>query len=148
MGRLDLPESISLDSNIFIALNDVENGFHKPAKNLLFEINEINPKVCVSILVFEEFLVKFYQEKPKESLAYFENFLTGGGRFKVLNVDKSIARKAAQIRAKYPKIKTPDAIHLACAIEAGVKMFITTDRGLPQKIENLEITNLKDLKLN
>lgn len=148
MGRLTLPESIGLDSNIFIARYNENNEFHKLAKNLLKEIEHVAPKVVISILVFEEFLVKVYQGQLEKGLPGYENFLTGNGRFIVKDVDRLTARKAAQIRAKYPKIKTPDAIHLACAIESGSKIFITTDSGLPKKIEELAIVSLKDLDFN
>ena len=100
------------------------------------------------VLVFEEFLVKIYQSKLEKGLSGYENFLTQGKRFTVIDVDIKVARKAAQIRANFPKIKTPDAIHLACAIQAEVKLFITTDRGLPEKIEKLKIVNLKNLDIS
>lgn len=148
MGRLTLPESISLDSNIFIASYDKRNVFYKLSKILLEEIKEAAPRVLISVLVFEEFLVKIYAAKLDKGLQGYEDFMSGGGKFTVIDVNRKIARKAAQIRAKYSKIKTPDAIHLGCAIEAGVKMFITTDKGLPEKIEGLKIVNLGDLNLN
>jgi len=38
--------------------------------------------------------------------------------------------RATDLRAKYLKLKTPDALHLAAAIESGCDAFVTNDFGL------------------
>jgi predicted nucleic acid-binding protein len=45
-----------------------------------------------------------------------------------------IADRAAQLRGKY-KLGTPDAIHIATAIESGATAFITNDFNLPEMDE-------------
>ena len=41
-----------------------------------------------------------------------------------------IFERATDLRAKYLKLKTPDALHLAAAIESGCDAFVTNDFGL------------------
>lgn len=128
--------SLALDTNILIT------AFNKPdgaSGKLLEKIKEASPQVFVSTIVFEEFLVKVYKEKLEKDLAVYEDFITGGGLFIVISIDRTIARKAAQIRAVYSSIRAPDAIHLATAIESKAKIFITTEKRLPKKIDNLKI---------
>lgn len=141
MAIIDLKSSdrIALDTNIFIyALNTSANKSEK-ARLILQAIKEVNPATSISVLVFEEFLVKVYKDKMERDLAYYEDFLTGGGMIRVVDLDRNIARKAALLRAKHESLRAPDAIHLASAIEAKARIFITADRRLPQNIDKLKV---------
>lgn len=140
MGLIDIAfeNPLALDTNILItAFNEPEGISGKT----LSKIKEISPQVYISTLVFEEFLVKIYKKKLEKDLASYEDFITGGGLFIVVSVDRQIARKAAQIRARF-NLKAPDAIHLASAIESKAKVFVTADRRIPRKIDNLNIVSL------
>lgn len=133
---------LALDSNILIsAFNAYENpnSLGNKAQVILKEIKQIGSQVFISVLVFEEFLVYFYKDDLVKDIGYYEEFITGGGLFTVKDVDRQVARRAAWIRAEYPNIRTPDAIHLASAIESGAGVFITADKGLPKKIGKLKI---------
>lgn len=138
MGLVDSLKSsdiLALDTNILIT------GFNQPTSScakFLEAIQKVSPQVFISTIVFEEFLVQIYKKKLEKDIAYYEDFITGQGMFIVVNVDREIARKAAQIRALF-KIKAPDAIHIATAIISKVKIFITTDRRLPREINRLKI---------
>ncbi len=58
----------------------------------------------------------------RELLARFPHLTIGG-------MNESIVEIASNLRAAYG-ISTPDAIHIATAINAGAKKFITNDKGL------------------
>jgi uncharacterized protein len=45
-------------------------------------------------------------------------------------VDAAVFHRATDLRAMYPKLKTPDALHLASAIEVGCDVFVTNDAQL------------------
>ena len=49
----------------------------------------------------------------------------------LLDIDDATIRKAAAIRAGHP-LRTPDAIHLAAALESKADVFLTADRRLKQ----------------
>lgn len=131
--------TLALDTNIFIYAYERSDNLGESARAILGEIRERNPKVFISVIVFEEFLIKIYKQKLEKNLADYESFITGGEAFTVVDVDKQIARVAAKIRADYLSVRAPDAIHIACAIEMGAKVFITTDKRLPRKIGKLAI---------
>ena len=133
---------IALDTNIFILAYNQKNSKGEKAKQLLDKILHSGDQIFISVIVLEEFLVKIYKQGLEKNLADYENFLTAGGIITVVDVTRQIARIAAKIRADYPSVRAPDAIHLASAIEAGAKVFITTDRRLPKKIGKLEIKSL------
>lgn len=53
----------------------------------------------------------------------------GAARFALVDVTASILDRAADLRARH-RFKTPDAIHLATAIEEAASVFLTGDASL------------------
>lgn len=141
MAIIDLKpsDSIALDTNIFIYALDSSTEKGEKARLILQSIKELNPATCISVIVFEEFLVKVYKENLEKDISFFEDFLTGGGIIRVVDLDRAIARKAANLRSKYKSLRAPDAIHLASAIETKARIFITFDKRLPQNVEKLTV---------
>jgi predicted nucleic acid-binding protein len=58
----------------------------------------------------------------------FEDFF-GGRLAELLGLTRPVFDRAVRIRAAYP-FKTPDALHLAAAAEAGCDAFLTNDQRL------------------
>lgn len=141
MGIIDTVDSkttLALDTNIFIYAYHKSDNQGDLAREFLARIKQGESQVFISVIVFEEFLVKIYKQKLEKNISEYEDFITAGGLITVTNMDRQIARVAAKIRAEFA-IKAPDAIHLASAIESGAKVFITTDRRLPKKIGKLVV---------
>lgn len=64
----------------------------------------------------------------KEALAErYDRALREGLGWKVIPMDASIALRAARLRCKY-RLKLPDAIQLASALEHGAQALVTHDR--------------------
>ena len=53
----------------------------------------------------------------------------------LLPVNRTVLERAAELRARHPFLKTPDAIHLAAAIEGGCDIFLTNDHRLDRFTE-------------
>jgi predicted nucleic acid-binding protein len=62
-----------------------------------------------------------------------------------MEVSSTIAEQAARLRAVYD-IRTPDAIQISAALNAGATHFLTNDIRLP-KIADLRILSLDSLIL-
>lgn len=60
---------------------------------------------------------------------------------KAVSLNKKIFHDAAQLRADFPSLKTPDALHLATAVHHGCDEFWTNDNRLervnPSLIKNI-----------
>ncbi|MBD3305299.1 PIN domain-containing protein [candidate division KSB3 bacterium] len=65
--------------------------------------------------------------------------------FDLVRIHETIAEEAAALRARYA-IRTPDALQIAAAIEAGCQAFLTNDKRL-QSISELTILLLDDIEL-
>ena len=52
-----------------------------------------------------------------------------------LELSRQVTEAPAGLRARHPFLRTPDAIHLAAAIEGGCDIFLTNDHRLDRFTE-------------
>jgi len=60
-----------------------------------------------------------------------------------VDVDRNVARAAAQLRAKY-NVSLPDALQVAASLSYGAKAFLTNDKRLPKLQEFIDVLVLDD----
>ncbi len=142
MNSLTSSQVISLDTNIFIRALDDPTDLGVKARELITQIREKTPRVFISTILIEEFFVRVYKDRREQGETSILDFLTIGGLAIFVSMDRQVALLAAKIRADYPSLKAPDAIHLATAIVSGSKLFITTDKRIPKNIKGLKIVVL------
>ncbi len=139
MNSLKSSQTISLDTNIFIRALDDSTNLGDKARDLILEIKDATPRVFISTILLEEFFVRVYKDKREKEETNILDFLTLGGLGTFVSMDRQVALLAAKIRADYPTLRGPDAIHLASAISAGANTFITTDKRIPRRIKGLKV---------
>jgi predicted nucleic acid-binding protein len=83
-----------------------------------------------SDLAWLESLVVPYRNNDGGVVADFDSFFQTR-LAQVLTFDRAVFDRAARIRATY-SFKTPDALHLAVAVEGGCDVFVTNDPQLTQ----------------
>lgn len=79
-----------------------------------------------------EALVLPIRRNDLQRIADFEDFFQIAVR-EVVPFSRAVFDRALQIRA-HTKFKTPDALHLAAAIESHCDLFLTSDQQLKQFI--------------
>ena len=84
-----------------------------------------------SAVTITEYLTYPYQQNNLILINAFYAFMDGMD-IEITSIDKTIAEKAAQIRAEYKFFKTMDALQLATACCAGCDLFLTNDKQLKQ----------------
>ena len=89
-----------------------------------------------------EVLVHPLRSNNKELAAEYRDILLNS-RLMTLEVSNAIAEQAAQLRAAH-NIRTPDAIQISAALEAGATHFFTNDIRLPE-IPSIQIISLDAL---
>lgn len=133
--------NIALDSTIFIyALNEHEN-FPDAAK-LLTAVKERLNTAVTSVMTLLEVAVHPYKTGSAQLVEEHRKFVSGNGKIRIIDVSQAVALKAAELRVKY-HLKTPDAIHLATAIEAKCSLFFTADKDFQTKISELEVIHIE-----
>jgi predicted nucleic acid-binding protein len=114
---------IYLDTAIIIYLIERPPAFFPSVVNWL----SANPGDLVSSeLVRMESLVVPVRNSDVALIQDFESFF----RLQVADLgqpDRAVLDRTMQIRANYPKLKIPDAIYLASAVELGCDLVLTND---------------------
>ena len=143
MGALkadDLPRGciLALDTVVLIYFLEKHPVFYPTAREIFRKIEENCFPALISSLVFAELLVTAYKGNKATEAMKLMQVLTGFPHLKIAPLTPSIAAQAARLRAAYG-IRTPDAIHLATAIEGGAAGFITNDKDLERLQKELPI---------
>jgi predicted nucleic acid-binding protein len=74
----------------------------------------------------------------------YRMMLTQNQDFQLCAVTEFVAEKAAELRARH-NLRTPDALHVATAIEYGCDTILTNDRGIA-RVSDIRVLILDDLK--
>jgi predicted nucleic acid-binding protein len=130
---------LEVDSMILIYLIERKGEWIEAIKKHFQEADE----VILSSLSFGEILTGFEKNKDLKGKLEFLSFIESFKKIHIANFCKQEALYFAQIRAKYPQIKAPDAIHLATALSARADAFLTNDKYL-KVFEELPVLLLTD----
>lgn len=128
------PKWVYFDACIVIYLIEQSPGF---VENIAAAITrEPDIHVCVSPLVEMECLVGALKQQDRILHSTYEQFFN---TCHMLDIQASTFRLATKLRADYG-IKTPDALHLATAIENDCGRFWTNDKRLNRAAGQLKVT--------
>lgn len=75
----------------------------------------------------------------------YRDLLVHSRSFRLIPIDILIAESAADLRARW-KLRTPDALQIATALDAGWQALLTNDHAL-RRVTDLQILVLDDLEL-
>lgn len=92
---------------------------------------ENGKSLVTSVITIEEYNVFPYRMNNQELLYTFERLISALN-MEIVNVDRSIAEKAAHIRAEYKDFKAMDALQLSTACIMGCDLFLSNDKQLRQ----------------
>lgn len=137
IDRILRSKKVGFDTNLFIYALEGNTDFPE-AIELFKKIPRTNTLFYASVLALLEVSVPLYKADKVSLIADYLNFVSVQKRIIVVDTNKDIALRAAELRAKY-NLKTPNAIHLATAIVSGCKVFVTADRGFDKKINEIKV---------
>jgi len=130
----------AVDTVIFIYLIEEHSRFLPHILPLFAEADEGKRNLVASALTLLEVLVVPYRTGNTRVAERYELLLTRSRGIHIAELTRDQLRAAAQLRAA-TGIKTPDALHVAAALTAGCKSFVTNDRRLP-RIPGLRVIQL------
>lgn len=96
----------------------------------------------ISELALLELLVKPLNLGQVGLADRYEILLENFPHLSIRPIDRAVIRRAAQLRGRY-RLRTPDAIHLATAVESGATLFVCNDKGLGP-VKGIECVVLDD----
>jgi predicted nucleic acid-binding protein len=130
-GRSKVVPSVYLDANFFIRLFESQ-GDAVSAHDRLWDLIEAQRlRAVTSWLTFGEVLVlPVRDENEGVALAYEDLFAGRMVPLSPIAVSRDILLASSRLRARWPFLKLPDAIHLATAVAEGCAAFVSGDRKL------------------
>ncbi|MBI3345384.1 MAG: PIN domain-containing protein [Gammaproteobacteria bacterium] len=128
---------VGLDSNILIYLIEAHPQYQDFCKKIFTSIESgRNLGICSTVSLLE-ILVQPYRKKDDETVNRCYGLLTTYPHLAWVELSVAIADLAAQLRAQY-RLKTPDAIILATALDSGATGLIANDVQL-KRVAELEL---------
>ncbi len=91
-------------------------------------------KICISALSEMECLILPLRQQNQSLIVKFEKWFT---KVTILPIEREIFQKAAQLRADFASLKTPDALHISTALHHNCDEFWTIDNRLDKIAPNL-----------
>jgi predicted nucleic acid-binding protein len=99
--------------------------------------------MVVSAVTESELLVRPFRDRDAEAIERIADLLSEDG-IEVIEVDRAIARRAAQLRAGHMPLRLPDAMIIATALDAGCDLVLGND-GEWSKLKGVPFARLDDI---
>lgn len=120
---------VYLDASTVIYAVEGLAGFPNLKAGLIAPLDSLKVDVVTSQLTLLETIVFPRRNGDTAAEHKFRLFLTPSSNVTVVPVSETVLEKATDLRAQFPGLKTPDAIHLATGILAGCDLFVTGDQA-------------------
>lgn len=141
-GAQALPSgaTVYLDTNPLIYLTEGSPAFKERISGLFAKLHEARARLITSELALTETLVHPLRKDDAQLVAAYDRLFRE--LVNPLPVSREVLLLAAKLRAQSPKLRTPDAIHIATAVLAKAYAFVSNDKGLgvlPGGMRNLSV---------
>jgi predicted nucleic acid-binding protein len=149
MGKIELFGNLK-GSRVYFDVNPIiyfieENTLFIEAVEPLFEmIGNGSILAFTSEFSLTEILVLPIRESLHEVVHAHKELLLDPELFTLTPMNREIFLKAAELAGKL-RIRTPDALHLAAALEARCSFFITNDKGI-RSIPGVTVVQVSELR--
>lgn len=135
-------KTVGLDTAPLIYFIEENPQYIEKVKLFFEEMDRGSFLVVTSTVTLLEVLVHPLRSNNMELATEYRDILLNS-KLVTLEVSSSIAEQAARLRATY-NIRTPDAIQISAALDAGTTHFFTNDIKLPE-IPSIQVFYLDSL---
>lgn len=135
-------KTVGLDTAPLIYFIEENPQYIEKVKLFFEEMDRGSFLVVTSTVTLLEVLVHPLRSNNMELATEYRDILLNS-KLVTLEVSSSIAEQAARLRATY-NIRTPDAIQISAALDAGATHFFTNDIKLPE-IPSIQVFYLDSL---
>lgn len=138
MGR-----QIAIDSSIVIYLIERNREFIEKVRPIFLKIQAGKYRAVLSVIGIIEILTGPKKQGRFGEASKYHRIIKDFPNLTIGNINNNIIELASDLRAKY-KLATPDAVHVATALDYRAETFITNDATL-KKIKEIKIQTLANL---
>ena len=112
---------------------------------IIEQIERATVEAFSSVILLPEVLMLPTRLGKTELVKAYREILFNSQHFQLVAVSAEIAERATNLRAAY-NLRTPDAIHVATALETGCEIFLTNDNGL-KRLSEIRVLILDDVNV-
>ncbi|MEK6751725.1 MAG: PIN domain-containing protein [Chloroflexota bacterium] len=141
--RLAKAKVIGLDTSIFIYFLENNERYGPLAQVTINGIEKGKWQGVTSTITLMEITVRPWQLGRESAAREYEALLVHFPNLSIVDIDRNVARTAAQLRAKY-NVAPPDALQVAVSLSFGAKAFLTNDKRLSRLQELIDVLVLDD----
>jgi len=134
---------IGLDTSVFIYHLEAHRVFLSLTQEILSGVERGSWRAVTSTITLMEINVHPFQLKRSDIARKYEALLVNFPNLAVVDIDREIARRAAQLRAEF-RIRPADALQVAASLVHKAGAFVTNDRQLERLSSLNDIIVLKD----
>lgn len=120
---------VFLDTNVVVYIVEGFEPFGPVLRALLGAMDSGHVTAVTSELTLAEALVKPIADGRADLAAAYEAFVSRGLNREIVALSRAVLREAARVRAS-TRLKLPDAIQVAAAVEAKCDVFLTRDEDI------------------
>jgi predicted nucleic acid-binding protein len=136
---------LGLDTPVIIYFIEANLRYDAIVTEIFRRIDRGQITGVTSTISLTEVLVQPYLSGDIPLQQSYRDLLLGSDGLQVTAIDPIIAEHTAKLRARY-SIRTPDALQIAVAINAGCEAFLTNDKML-KRVSELRVLMLDELEL-
>lgn len=141
--RLAQAKVIGLDTPLFIYFLENNSRYRDLAQITINGIEKGKWQGVTSTITLMEITVRPWQLGLEAAAREYEAVLVHFPNLSIVDVDRNVARAAAQLRARY-NVSPPDALQVAASLSFGAKAFLTNDKRLSKLQDLLDVIVLDD----
>lgn len=134
---------VYFDTNPLIYFVEGHDTFFGAVKPLFEMLDHDGITACTGELTLTELLIKPYREGLDGTIREYEGLLLHSGHFSILGLGMGTFLSAAKIGGQ-TMMRTPDALHMATALENNCDFFITNDRRI-RSYQGVTVIQVADL---
>jgi len=142
--RLDRHAVVGLDAPVFIYHLEAHPRYLHLTQALLAGVQSGRWQAITSTVTIMEVTVRPWQLDRGAVARQYEALLVHFPHLTVADVTREVARRAAQLRARY-RVRPADALQAATALVHSATAFVTDDRLLERLSPVLDVVILDDL---
>lgn len=134
---------VYFDSNVFVYLIEGYRELEEKLRDIRDSILNAEAEIVTSELTLCEVLVVPFRENNARLIAGYRQFIEQSGAFEIQPTTLETYVRASLCCAQLG-FKTPDAIHMATAIETECEMFVTNDKRLkaPHGVQMVRLSEI------
>ncbi|HRQ22741.1 MAG TPA: type II toxin-antitoxin system VapC family toxin [Anaerolineales bacterium] len=141
--RLAKAKVIGLDTSVIVYFLENNPQYAPLAQITIKGIEDGKWQGVTSTITLMEITVRPWQLGNETAAREYEAVLVYFPNLTIVDVDRNVARAAAQLQARY-KVSPPDALQVAASIAYGANAFLTNDKRLLKLEDVIDVIVMDD----